>query len=560
MILLIDNYDSFTHNLYQYLREITDEDVRVIRNDVIDVEGIAALNPSRIIISPGPGRPEDAGVSVEAVRRFAGEIPILGVCLGHQVIGAAFGGRIVQAKEIVHGKTQPMDLDGRGLFRSIDTPSTFTRYHSLVVEEASLPPTLKISARSPDGEIMGLRHREPLVEGVQFQPESIASDMGKKLLGNFLHYRREPFVYPATLNGVVAGQSLSRRDAENFMQELTEGNLTEAQIGAFLAALAAKGPSPEEIAGCAGVLQQKRVAIRSNRPILDTCGTGGDGAGTFNISSFAALIAAAAGATVAKHGNRAVSSKSGSADFYEALGMRITLTPAESEALLADEGFAFLFAPLYHQAMKYAAKPRRQLGVKTIMNLLGPLANPAGASYQLIGVYDGELCETVAEAARLLGLKRGLVVHGGDGLDEVSVGAETKMVFFDEAGTFETLRTTPEDLGIPRHDSALLGGGTAMENATLARALLSGQSAAVSAFGTDKASEALRDAVCINAGAALAVYEGIADSSMSCAESLISAIRSGYQRAREALESGAVENTLARIVVATTPDETRVAG
>ena len=562
MILLIDNYDSFTHNLYQYLREITEEEVRVIRNDAIDLDGIAALDPSRIIISPGPGRPEEAGVSVDTIKRFAGETPILGVCLGHQAIGYAYGATITGAKEIVHGKTQAMDLDGRGLFRSIDSPGTFTRYHSLVIDESTVPPELEITDRSSDGEIMGVRHKEELVEGVQFHPESIASETGKKLLGNFLHYRREPFVFPATLNQVIAGKSLSREEAENFMQELTEGNLTEAQIGAFLAALAAKGPAPEEIAGCAAVLQQKRKVIRSEKPILDTCGTGGDGAGTFNISSFAALVAAAAGATVAKHGNRAISSKSGSADFYEALGMRITLTPGESEELLSAEGFAFLFAPLYHQAMKHAGPPRRQLGVKTIMNLLGPLANPAGAAFQLIGVYHEAMCEPVARAAQMLGLKRGLIVHGVDGLDEISVSEETRMVYFDDAGTFESILVSPEDLGITRHPPEGLAGGTAEQNAEIARQLLAGAGP-----------EALRDAVCLNAGAALAVYNhhgsgaGSASPGAGPARTgapapgtgsdspdagIVEAIRQGYQQARKLLEGGAVTEKLQRIVGATT--------
>ncbi len=559
MILLIDNYDSFTHNLYQYLREITEEEVRVVRNDAVDIDGVAALAPSRIIISPGPGRPEDAGVSVEAIRRFAGSVPILGVCLGHQAIGYAYGAEIVGAKEIVHGKTQKMDLDGRGLFRSIDTPALFTRYHSLVIDEGSLPEELEITARSPDGEIMGVRHREDLVEGVQFHPESIASETGKKLLRNFLHYRREPFVYPATLGSVLAGESLSREGAENFMQELTEGNLSEAQVGAFLAALAAKGPAPEEIAGCAAVLQQKRTVIRSDRPILDTCGTGGDGAGTFNISSFAALVAAAAGATVAKHGNRAISSKCGSADFYEALGMRITLTPAESEELLADEGFAFLFAPLYHQAMKHAAVPRRQLGIKTIMNLLGPLANPAGAAYQLIGVYSEAMCDPVARAAQMLGLKRGLVVHGLDGLDEISVASDTRIVYFDDSGAFESFVSTPEELGIERYPAGGLAGGEAKKNAEIGRQLLAGGGPA-----------ALRDAVCLNAGAGLAVYnDGVdtpdapaagASAGSGTRAAVVEAIRAGYQRARELLESGAVDEKLKRIVAVTTRDQVGIAG
>ncbi len=192
MLLLIDNYDSFTYNLYQYFREISDLAVKVIRHDEMDVQGISDLAPSQIVISPGPGRPEDAGISLEVIQKFAGTIPILGVCLGHQAIAQAFGAGIVQARRIVHGRTEKISHDGRGVFRSIPVDSMFTRYHSLAVEESTLPGELEVTSRSADGEIMGLRHREHILEGVQFHPESIASQAGKTLLKNFLNYRREP--------------------------------------------------------------------------------------------------------------------------------------------------------------------------------------------------------------------------------------------------------------------------------------------------------------------------------------------------------------------------------
>ncbi|MFW5976273.1 MAG: glutamine amidotransferase-related protein, partial [Alkalispirochaetaceae bacterium] len=336
MILILDNYDSFTHNLYQQMSEITAEPVKVFRNDRVTLEQIEAMAPSRIIISPGPGRPEEAGISEALIRRFAGKVPILGVCLGHQAIAHAFGAEVVQAKRIVHGKCEAMDRDGRGLFRSVSSPSTFTRYHSLAVKEETIPDEFEITARSPDGEVMGIRHKMQLLEGVQFHPESIASDAGKRLLSNFLHYHREPFVPSHYLSRLLEGASLSQGEAANFMEDLTDGNLTAAQIAGFLVAINAKGITPEEIAGCASVLQRKRRPIEVAGPILDTCGTGGDGLGTFNISSLTALTAAACGARVAKHGNRAVSSKSGSADFYNALGIKVDLPPAKSERMLEE--------------------------------------------------------------------------------------------------------------------------------------------------------------------------------------------------------------------------------
>lgn len=517
MYILIDNYDSFTYNVYQYLRELTDLPVRVFRNDEITVGEIEALRPRGIVISPGPGRPEDAGITVETIKAFTGKVPILGICLGHQAIGYAFGARIVGAARIVHGKTEPIITDGRGLFRSIPNPAVFVRYHSLVVEEASIPPELEISARSADGEIMGLRHRKHQVEGVQFHPESAGSQGGKTLIKNFLNYRREPFEPKVSLTGIMAGKDMSRGEAENFMEELTEGNLGPAHIAAFLVALNAKGVTGEEIAGCAAVLQRKRKPVPCDIPVLDTCGTGGDGFGTFNISSFAALIAASSGVAVAKHGNRAISSKSGSADFYGAMGIPIELTPEQALDSLHRHRFAFLFAPLFHGAMRHAAPVRRDIGIKTIMNLLGPLVNPAAAQYQLLGVYDRALCRPMAEAAALLGVKRAFVVHGLDGLDEISVTSPTFIVRLDEHGSISEDVFDPAEMGIPRFAPEELLGSDAEGNAAMAMDLARGEG-----------SEALRQAVLLNAGAALAVYGTAAD------------ITEGYGAAREALESGRV--------------------
>ncbi|MZP28151.1 anthranilate/aminodeoxychorismate synthase component II [Heliobacterium undosum] len=188
MIVVIDNYDSFTYNLVQYLGEMVDA-IEVYRNDAIAPEAIAGLNPSHIVISPGPCTPNEAGISMDVIRRYAGQIPILGVCLGHQSIGQVFGGRVIRAPRLMHGKTSPIHHDGRTIFAGLPNPFTATRYHSLIVEEESLPDCLEITARSDQGEIMGLRHREYAVEGVQFHPESILTEAGKGLLRNFLSLR-----------------------------------------------------------------------------------------------------------------------------------------------------------------------------------------------------------------------------------------------------------------------------------------------------------------------------------------------------------------------------------
>ena len=531
MYVIIDNYDSFTYNLFQYVSALTDEEVRVFRNDRVTVAELEALAPRGIIISPGPGRPEDAGVSVETVRHFAGSTPLLGVCLGHQAIGQAFGGTIVGARNIVHGKTDTISLDGRGLFRGVPSPSVFTRYHSLVVQADTLPEGFEVTATSPDGEVMGIRHRDWVVEGVQFHPESIASDMGMRILANFLDYRREPFVFRPLLQRVMAGEPLAMEQAAELMDEITEGRLPASQLAAIVVALGVKGYTAEEIAGFAAVLARKKQPLQ--RPagaatVVDTCGTGGDGLATFNISSLAALVVAGCGVAVAKHGNRGVSSPTGSADLFAALGVDTGLSPAQAAAVLQRTGFAFLFAPTYHGAMRHAAGVRAELGIKTVLNLLGPLVNPAAAEFQLIGVYDGALCEPMARAARLLGVRRVLVVHGADGQDEVSVTGPTRMV---EIGADDECRVSefdPASCGIAPASLDELKGGDAAHNAALARTLLGGGGR-----------PALRDAVAVNAGAALYVAGAAPD------------IAAGYRRACTVLADGSAAAKLDEVVAAT---------
>ena len=517
MIVLIDNYDSFTFNVYQYLKEITEEEIQVHRNDKISLQDLKNLNPDHIILSPGPGRPDDAGISLETVKYFAGKVPILGICLGHQTIVQALGGKIISARRIVHGKVENMEHDGKGLFRNISQNTPYTRYHSLAAEEKSLPECLEITARAPDGEIMGVRHRSHTVEGVQFHPESIGSEHGHLLLKNFLKYKREPLPKTALLKKVLDRQDLTEEEAISLMDELTEGNLSEAFIASMLTALNAKGIRPHEVAGCARVLSNKKIKVDFPHNSVDMCGTGGDDRGTFNISSFSALITAACGIPVAKHGNRAVSSKSGSFDFYNSLAIPVYSDPAEAAALLEKTGFSFLFAPLFHGAMRYAAPVRREMGIKTIMNMLGPLANPAEAKFQLIGVYEPELCPIMARAARLLGVQRVMTVHSEDGLDEISPAKPTRVFMIDQDGRETDRIFDPADVGISGINSSELDGGSGEENAKAAIAILKG-----------KGSRAYIEACCLNAGAAAFVY------------GKVSSIEEGYELAKKTLESGKV--------------------
>jgi anthranilate synthase/phosphoribosyltransferase len=524
MVLIIDNYDSFTYNLYQYITELYDGEVRVVRNDRIDLSGIEAAGPEALVISPGPGRPEEAGISVDVIRHFAGRIPILGVCLGHQAIGFAFGGSITHASSIVHGKTDSIVHDCRGLFRNIPSPVRLTRYHSLAVYRQTLPPELEITATSRDGEIMGLRHREYTVEGIQFHPESIASEYGRKILQNFLHYIRDPFSISDIIGHILGGGEISEEQAASIMEEITDGELTDAQTASFLTAMSTRIVTARELQGLASVLNRKKKRLTSGVPCIDTCGTGGDSAGTFNISSMAALITASCGIRVAKHGNRSVSSRSGSADFYERLGIPIDLQPTGASELLERTGFTFLFAPLYHGSMRHVARVRRELGIRTVMNLLGPLVNPVDAEYQLLGVYDESLCAPMARAALLLGRRRVMAVHSRDGLDEMSVCAPTSIFESDEQGEIREYLFRPEDVGIADLSLDDIAGGTPEDNAEQAMALLGGGGTA-----------ALREAVSLNAGAAVYLY-GDAES-----------IEEGFRMARDALGSGKTAEKLDEI-------------
>ncbi|MDY3922159.1 MAG: bifunctional anthranilate synthase component II/anthranilate phosphoribosyltransferase [Hallerella porci] len=526
MIVIIDNYDSFTYNIYQAITHITSEPVTVLRSKECTIADVEKLNPSHLILSPGPGRPENAGITVEAIKHFAGKLPILGVCLGHQAICYAFGAKIVQAKFIKHGIAEEMSLDGRGLFRHIGKRGTFMRYHSLVVDESTLPPELEITARADDGDVMGVRHKTLDIEGVQFHPESIAAKDGEIFFRSFLNYRRDSLPVSAFLNKIIAKQDLSREEAELFMETLTEGMLDERQTAAILTALAAKGAAASEIAGCAGVLCKKKTPFPfdKNIDVAEIVGTGGDSKGSFNISSFSALICASCGCPVAKHGNRAVSSKSGAADFFENLGMRLALKPSEAAEVLKKTNFVFLFAQVYHSAMRFAGPVRKALGIKTIMNLIGPLTNPAEAKYLMLGAYSKDLLKPMAEAAKMLGAKHVLAISSSDGFDEISPSVPTYAYEIDEKNQVLEFVIDPKNFGIPAVNDDELRGGTGAENAAMALELANGKGRA-----------AIRYAVGLNAGATLFVARKAAS------------LEEGYKMALNALDSGLVAKKIEEI-------------
>ena len=475
MILVIDNYDSFTFNVIQILQTVTDKEIKVVRNDECTVEQLASMNPEYLIVSPGPGSPYQAGICEEAIKYFAGKIPILGICLGHQAICEAFGARIVQAKFIKHGIVEEIKLDGKGLFRSIGKSAKFTRYHSLVADEQTLSPDFEVTARAADGDIMGVRHKTLPIEGIQFHPESIASQAGKELLSSFINYHRENLNVAEYLNQLIAKKDLTEEQAAFFMENVTDGSMDERAMAAILVAMAAKGPSVSEMIGCAkALLKKKKDLPLEKNGIAEIVGTGGDGKGSFNISSMSELVASSCGQRIAKHGNRAVSSKSGAADFFENLGINIMAKPEQTAKLIEKTNFGFLMAQVYHSAMRFAAPVRKVLGVKTIMNILGPLLNPACAEYEVLGVYSPALLKDYAKAAKALGAKRVMVVCSRDGYDEISPLVPTDVYQIDENGNENQYVIKPENFGITGCNEDELMGGSGKENADLALEVLKG--------------------------------------------------------------------------------------
>jgi anthranilate phosphoribosyltransferase len=329
-----------------------------------------------------------------------------------------------------------------------------------------------------------------------------------------------PVSLSALVEKVVRHEDLTEAEASAAMHEVMEGRAAPAALAGLLAALAMKGERPHEIVGFARTMRDHAVKLATPAgEVFDTCGTGGDRAGTFNVSSTAAVVIAAAGARVAKHGNRSVSSQCGSADVFEALGVNITAAPATVERSLHEARIAFFFAPTFHPSMRHAGPTRRELGIRTAFNLLGPLTNPARASRQVVGVPRPELTELLARALMMLGSTRAWVVHGADGLDEISTTGYTK-VSECRGGAVHTFYVHPADFGLAKAAPEALKGGNAAANATIVRSVLSG------------AAGAPRDVVLLNAGAALFVA-GRAES-----------VRDGIQQAASAIDSGAAQATL----------------
>ncbi len=334
------------------------------------------------------------------------------------------------------------------------------------------------------------------------------------------------------LNRLVEGKSLSEEESRELFKEIMEGKLTDVQIAGILVALRSKGETVEEIAGAVRVMREKsrKVPLREEvrERLVDTCGTGGDLKGTFNVSTAAALVVASCGVPVAKHGNRSVSSRCGSADILESFGVKIDLEPEEVAKCIEEVGFGFMFAPKFHPAMAAVSRPRRELGIRTIFNVLGPMTNPAGAPRQLMGVYDEKLTEKLAEVLLRLGTKRAFIVHGEDGTDEVTVTGATKVTEIKD-GEIKSYTVTPEDFGLKRAPfSEISGGGTLEENRNIVQRILTGE---------DRGAK--RDMVALNSAFAL------------LAAGRVESVEEGIELSMETLEKGKPYELLCRLVKVT---------
>jgi len=327
-------------------------------------------------------------------------------------------------------------------------------------------------------------------------------------------------MFSALIEKLQRRQDLSMDEAAQAMEEIMSGRAQPAQIAGLLVGLSMKGERPTEIVGLARTMRTKAVPLtRTHAPVFDTCGTGGDRAHTFNVSTVAALVLAACGVRVAKHGNRSVSSKCGSADLFEGLGVLIAAEPPVVERCLEEAGIAFFFAPTFHPSMRHAGPTRKDLGVRTAFNLLGPLTNPAGASRQLVGVPRPELTELVARSLALLGSERAWVVHGADGLDEISTTGYTK-VSECRGGAVNTFYVHPADFGLPKAHPTQLAGGDAVANAVIARRILAGEHGAP------------RDIVLLNTAASLLIAERVGS------------VQEGIQQAARAIDEGRAARVL----------------
>jgi len=523
-ILVLDNYDSFTYNLVHQIRELGyGKQLEVFRNDEISLEKVEEFD--KILLSPGPGIPSEAGIMPRLIEKYGPRKQILGVCLGHQGIAETYGAQLYNMPEVLHGIGTEVHIkeENEGLFRGLPQSFQTGRYHSWCVSKDSIKPPLKVLATDGQGEVMALKHEDYPLYGVQFHPESVITDHGIKILQNWLeiplstsppstHESPSSSAMKDILQHLFEHRSLDKTQAKAVLTNIAKGGIyNPSQIAAFLTVYIMRSITVEELAGFREAMLELCIpAELAEYDPMDLCGTGGDGKNTFNVSTLASFVAAGAGVRVAKHGNYGVSSVSGSSNVIEYLGGSFSNDAGLIKKQIEEAGICFLHAPLFHPAMKNVGPIRRELGVKTFFNMLGPMVNPAFPNKQLVGVFSLEL-------ARLYGYlyqetnKRFTILHSLDGYDEVSLTGPFKALSQDGE---ELIR--PEDLGFKAlHQEELHGGHSIEEAAEIFMAVLE-----------NRATEAQKSVVLANAAMAVDTY--FAPMSREDAQ----------EAARESLESG----------------------
>ena len=494
MILMIDNYDSFVFNVEQYLKEMTDDEVITVRNDAITIDDIKKMNPSKIIFSPGPKHPKDSGICLEILNNTdeLGNIPILGICLGHQAIGMNFGGEIKRLENPLHGKTSEITVlsENSVLFKNLPKKFKVMRYHSLYVDD--IPETLEVTAKSEDGVAMAVEHKSKNIFGIQFHPESFFTEYGKNMIRNFLNIE-----VSETLQNNINSKNTNKKgnfiDMNKYLKKLQENialtdtdfreickiidskNYDIVQLGALLVLISEKSLYPESLTAFVKNILEYSTTFEDDSDMIDVCGTGGDGFKTINISTAVAFILGAMGVNVAKHGNRAISSKSGSSDVLDKLGVPLENSLANQIEKLHVKNLAFFHAPFFHKLVGEVREVRSRLGIRTVFNILGPLLHPnTKLKYQLVGLYHEPVHRLYAETLQLLGRKHALTVRGNDGLDEITICDDTKIIEVKGEQILE-YTISPESFGFKRAFHSEIEGGTPEENAEILVKILKGE-------------------------------------------------------------------------------------
>ena len=494
MILMIDNYDSFVFNVEQYLKEMTDDEVITVRNDAITIDDIKKMNPSKIIFSPGPKHPKDSGICLEILNNTdeLGNIPILGICLGHQAIGMNFGGEIKRLENPLHGKTSEITVlsENSVLFKNLPKKFKVMRYHSLYVDD--IPENLEVTAKSEDGVAMAVEHKSKNIFGIQFHPESIFTEYGKNMIRNFLNIE-----VSETLQNNENSKNTNEKgnfiDMNKYLKKLQENialtdtdfreickiidnkNYDIVQLGALLVLVSEKSLYPESLTAFVKNILEYSTTFEDDSDMIDVCGTGGDGFKTINISTAVAFILGAMGVNVAKHGNRAISSKSGSSDVLDKLGVPLENSLANQIEKLHVKNLAFFHAPFFHKLVGEVREVRSRLGIRTVFNILGPLLHPnTKLKYQLVGLYHEPVHRLYAETLQLLGRKHALAVRGNDGLDEITICDDTKIIEVKGEQILE-YTVSPESFGFKRAFHSEIEGGTPEENAEILVKILKGE-------------------------------------------------------------------------------------